>query len=130
MAHLTQRLCVLLCNLDIDTCYYDDSPWSQRLQLKKLKLLSNCAYNVDLRRYSMGHRPSGKVCPEGLLSSNPSVNEVTCPTIDAVSTVEHPTMLGAMATFVTEKLKLAYTAIMTPPGRGRAAQVDPDLTPD
>ena len=50
---LTQRLCVLLCNLI--TCYYVvDSAWFQRLKLKCDELLSSFAFKFNLRRYTTG----------------------------------------------------------------------------
>jgi hypothetical protein len=47
---------VILC--DLTTCYSIESAWVQRLKLRYDELVSNFAFNFNLRRYSMIGRPS------------------------------------------------------------------------
>ena len=53
LGSLTQRQCVMLC--DLTGCYAIESPWLQRLILTCDEVVSNSAFNVDLRLYTMAN---------------------------------------------------------------------------
>jgi hypothetical protein len=84
-------------------CYCVDGARFQRLKLKKLYLLSNCAYNFKLRRYSMGHRPENNFCPGAALG----VPQEVCDAVELASPDLYAQMLDDMGAFIIDKLKLA-----------------------
>ena len=56
----------MLC--DLITCYSIESAWRERLTLKHDKLVSNFAFNLNLRRYTTGWKFFGNLMDAGRLS--------------------------------------------------------------